>query len=103
MTLDAHAAELIAGLQAQGLKAFEHSTVQEVRAVVATFAGLQAPPEPVARVEDAHYESGGAQIALRVYVPEGRAPHPSADAQHDPPTHGRPTHSRRGADSSAGQ
>ena len=61
---------------AQGLKAFEHSTVEEARAVVATFTGLQAPPEPVARVEDADYESGGAQIALRVYVPEGDGPHP---------------------------
>ncbi|PBC49858.1 esterase [Rhodococcus sp. ACS1] len=76
MALDSHAADLIAGLQAQGLKAFEHSTVEEVRAVVATFTGLQAPPEPVARVVDAHYESGGAQIALRVYIPEGQAPHP---------------------------
>ncbi|QYB07594.1 alpha/beta hydrolase [Rhodococcus sp. USK10] len=76
MALDSHAADLIAGLQAQGLKAFEHSTVEEVRAVVATFTGLQAPPEPVARVVDAHYESGGAQIALRVYIPEGLAPHP---------------------------
>ncbi|MFC9357033.1 alpha/beta hydrolase [Rhodococcus sp. NPDC057014] len=76
MALDSHAADLIAGLQEQGLKAFEHSTVDEVRAVVATFTGLQAPPEPVARAVDAHYESGGAQIPLRVYVPEGPAPHP---------------------------
>ncbi|MDF3305195.1 alpha/beta hydrolase [Rhodococcus sp. T2V] len=75
MALDSHAAELIAGLRAQGLKAFEHSTVEEVRAVVATFTGLQAPPEPVARAVDAHYESGGTQIPLRVYVPEGQAPH----------------------------
>ncbi|MFC0446903.1 alpha/beta hydrolase [Rhodococcus jostii] len=76
MALDAHAAELIAGLQAQGLKAFEHSTVEEVRAVVATFTGLQAPPESVARVEEAHYDSGREEIPLRIYVPEGPAPHP---------------------------
>ncbi|MGV9862735.1 alpha/beta hydrolase [Rhodococcus koreensis] len=76
MALDSHAADLITGLRAQGLKAFEHSTVEEVRAVVATFTGLQTPPELVARVVDAHYESGGAQIALRVYIPEGQAPQP---------------------------
>ncbi|RZL77751.1 MAG: alpha/beta hydrolase [Rhodococcus sp. (in: high G+C Gram-positive bacteria)] len=76
MALDVHAAELIAGLQAQGLKAFEQMTVDEARAVVATFTGLQAPPEPVARVEDAHYGSGGEEIPLRIYVPGGPAPHP---------------------------
>ncbi|MFC9550185.1 alpha/beta hydrolase [Rhodococcus sp. NPDC056960] len=76
MALDAHAAELIAGLQAQGMKAFAQMTVDEARAVVGTFTGLQAPPEPVARVADAHYVSGGTQIPLRIYVPDGPAPHP---------------------------
>ncbi|QHE69907.1 alpha/beta hydrolase [Rhodococcus sp. WAY2] len=76
MALDANAAELIAGLRAQGMKPFAEMSVEEARAVVSTFTGLQAPPEPVDRVEDAHYDSAGTTLPLRVYVPTGPSPHP---------------------------
>lgn len=76
MALDEHVARLIAGLQAQGLKSFEQMSVDEARGVVATFTGLQAPPEPVAQVHRAHYSSAGREQDLRIYVPEGEGPHP---------------------------
>lgn len=76
MALDEHVAQLIAGLQAQGLKSFEQMSVEEARGVVATFTGLQAPPEPVARIHDDRYPSDGGEQNLRIYVPEGDGPHP---------------------------
>ncbi|KOS57370.1 alpha/beta hydrolase [Rhodococcus rhodochrous] len=76
MPLDHHVEQLLAGLQAQGLKSFEHMSVDEARAVVSTFTGLQAPPEPVARVEDQHYVSGTTELPLRIYIPENDGPRP---------------------------
>ncbi|EME65485.1 esterase/ lipase [Rhodococcus ruber BKS 20-38] len=76
MPLDHHVEQLLAGLQAQGLKSFEHMSVDEARAVVSTFTGLQAPPEPVARVEDQHYVSDTTELPLRIYIPENDGPRP---------------------------
>ncbi|HEY5855508.1 MAG TPA: alpha/beta hydrolase fold domain-containing protein [Aldersonia sp.] len=76
MTLDNHVEKLITGLAEQGMKSFEDMSIEEARAVVASFTGLQAPAVPVARVEDGHYVSDGVEIPLRVYVPDGTVPRP---------------------------
>jgi acetyl esterase len=44
---------------------------------LARFAGLQAPPQPVERVEEASYGPDPEQL-LRIYVPAGQAPFPVA-------------------------
>ncbi|OOL32578.1 esterase [Rhodococcus rhodochrous] len=76
MALDHHVEQLLAGLRAQGLKSFENLSIDEARAVVSTFTGLQAPPEPVARIDDLHYVSDTTELPLRIYLPEGVGPRP---------------------------
>lgn len=76
MALDDHVSALIAGLQAQGMPPFHQMTVDQVRETIDTFTGLQLPAEPVHRVEHSHYRSDGHDLALNIYIPEGRGPRP---------------------------
>jgi acetyl esterase len=76
MALDEHVSQLIDGMSAQGFESFEQLTVDQARAVVATFTGLQAPARSVDRVAEATYTSGGQDLRLRIYVPAGAEPKP---------------------------
>lgn len=77
MSLDPAVAAVIAAMAAQGAPPLEEAGVAGVRMGLARFAGLQAPPQPVERVEEASYGSDPEQL-LRVYVPAGQAPFPVA-------------------------
>lgn len=76
MALDEHAARLIDGLKEQGFTSFSQMPVADVRAVISTFTGLQAPALEVARVDEAEYLSDDTRLPLRIYTPDGSGPKP---------------------------
>ncbi|HAN55408.1 MAG TPA: esterase [Betaproteobacteria bacterium] len=76
MPIDAAAKSLIDALNAQGFKSFEQMSVEEVRGAVASFTGLQATPQEVARVVNTVYPGPGGNQDLRIYIPQAPAPLP---------------------------
>lgn len=65
MAIDPTAQFILTTLEKQGVKSFEHCTIEEARAVMDTFPQLQNPPEEVRSVED--IDRNG--VAMRVYTP----------------------------------
>jgi acetyl esterase len=76
MPLDEDARLLIEAMSEQGMPRFEQMTPAQVRDVVATFVGLQAPRREVARVVDGAYPGPSGPQPLRIYVPDGATPLP---------------------------
>ncbi|ABG98460.1 MULTISPECIES: alpha/beta hydrolase [Rhodococcus] len=76
MALDPAVKNLIDTLNEQGLKSFEQMSIAEVRGVVESFSGLQAPKADVARVVDTVYPGPGGDQAVRLYIPESETPLP---------------------------
>ncbi|MBC2641882.1 MULTISPECIES: alpha/beta hydrolase [unclassified Rhodococcus (in: high G+C Gram-positive bacteria)] len=76
MALDPAVKNLIDTLNEQGLKSFEQMSIAEVRGVVESFSGLQAPKADVARVVDTVYPGPGGDQAVRLYIPESEVPLP---------------------------
>ncbi len=76
MALDEHAAQLIDGLQEQGVAPFHQMSVEQIREVINTFTGLQLPAEPVARLASDVYHSDGHELALNIYIPEAEGQRP---------------------------
>ncbi|MGX6511235.1 alpha/beta hydrolase [Rhodococcus sp. SJ-2] len=70
MALDEHVSQLIDSLNSQGVPSFEQLSVDQARAVVDTFTGLQAPAQEVSRIENLTYPGGNGDLPLRLYVPE---------------------------------
>src|SRR6266446_8604075 len=75
MPLDPTVAQLIHGLQQQGVQSFEKIGVEATRAAVDSFTGLQLAPGEVARTAEVSYGSDPQQRA-RFYVPAGDGPFP---------------------------
>jgi cation diffusion facilitator CzcD-associated flavoprotein CzcO/acetyl esterase/lipase len=67
---------LVGGMMAQGAKALEDCTVEEIRATLETFVGLQLPPREVARVVDTTYPGPGGDQPARIFVPDAEGPLP---------------------------
>lgn len=76
MALDPVVEQLIDTLNEQGLKSFEQMSVAEVREVIESFSGLQAPKADLARVVDTVYPGPDGDQAVRLYIPESDAPLP---------------------------
>ncbi|MFD6859217.1 alpha/beta hydrolase fold domain-containing protein [Rhodococcus sp. NPDC060090] len=76
MALDDHVAQLIEALNSQGFTSFEQLSVEQARAVIDTFTGLQAPAQDVARVVNLTFPGGGGDLPVRIYVPAAAGPVP---------------------------
>lgn len=76
MPIDAAVQNLLEGLNAQGVRSFEHMSVAEARATVASFVDLQTPPEPVAQVIDTTYPGPAGDQSIRLYIPDAPGPLP---------------------------
>ena len=76
MPIDAAVQNLLDGLNEQGVRPFEHLSVAEARATVASFVDLQAPPECVARVIDTTYPGPAGAQNIRLYIPDAPGPLP---------------------------
>jgi acetyl esterase len=70
MPLDSTVQDLLGALGAQGLKPFAQLSVEESRATVETFTGLQKTPQPVSSVVEATYPGPGGELPLRIYTPK---------------------------------
>lgn len=76
MAVDTAVQAIMDGLAEQGQKSFEEISVDEGRAVVASFTGLQKPAQPVARVIDETIDGPGGQQRLRIFIPDTEAQAP---------------------------
>ncbi|MFC9840773.1 alpha/beta hydrolase [Rhodococcus sp. NPDC127530] len=76
MPIDAAVQNLLDALDAQGVRSFEHMSVAEARATVASFVDLQTPPEPVAQVIDTTYPGPAGDQSIRLYIPDAPGPLP---------------------------
>jgi acetyl esterase len=74
MPVDAAAQGIIDALS--GSTPFEQMTVEEVRAVVASFVGLQKPHREVSEVVDTEYPGPAGPQKVRIYIPETQKPLP---------------------------
>ncbi|QCB96535.1 alpha/beta hydrolase [Arthrobacter sp. PAMC25564] len=72
MPVDAAAQGIIDALS--GSTPFEKMTVDEARAAVASFAGLQKPHREVSKVVDAEYPGPAGPQKVRIYIPESGKP-----------------------------
>lgn len=70
MAVDTAVKTIMDGLAQQGQKSFEEISVEEGRAVVASFTGLQKPARDVARVVNETIEGPGGDQSLRIFIPE---------------------------------
>jgi acetyl esterase len=59
-----------------GSTPFEQMSVEEVRAAVASFVGLQKPHQDVSRVIDTVYPGPAGPQKARIYIPEAQGPLP---------------------------
>lgn len=69
MTLDAQAQNLLAAMEAQGMKDFSEMEVAEAREAALAFIDLQGEPEQVAEVSDRTATGPAGDIPVRVYRP----------------------------------
>jgi acetyl esterase len=76
MPLDTAVQGLIDALGQQGMKPFEQLSVEEARAVVQSFTGLQKPAREVAELVETTYPGPGGEQKLRIYIPDAPAPLP---------------------------
>lgn len=76
MPLDPQVQGLLDAFKAQGLKSFEEMTVPESRETAMAFVGLEGDAEPVAGTSDHQVPVAGASLPARLYLPEGKGPHP---------------------------
>lgn len=70
MAVDTAVQKIMDGLAEQGQKSFEEISVEEGRAVVASFTGLQKPAQDVARVVNETISGPGGDQNLRIFIPE---------------------------------
>lgn len=70
MAVDTAVQNIMNGLAEQGQKSFEEISVEEGRAVVASFTGLQKPAQDVARVVNETIAGPGGDQNLRIFIPE---------------------------------
>lgn len=66
MPLTVEIQDLLAQIQASGIKPFHQSSVEEVRGVVASFQNMQKPVENRSKTTDVEYQTG---TFLRIYQP----------------------------------
>lgn len=76
MPLDTAVQDLLTGLQQQGFKPFEKISVEESRAVINTFKGLQQPVQDVSEVIDETFAGPAGEQKVRIYIPDAPGPLP---------------------------
>lgn len=72
MAVDTAVQTIMDGLAQQGQKSFEEISVEEGRAVVASFIGLQKPAQDVARVINETIDGPGGDQHLRIFIPQAQ-------------------------------
>jgi acetyl esterase len=76
MPVDPEAQVVLDQMREQGLPPFEQMTVDQARELIGHFVEMQAPPPPIATVEDRAIDGPAGQIPIRIYTPVGEAPMP---------------------------
>jgi acetyl esterase/lipase len=76
MPVDPQIQALLDEMRAAGAKPFEELSVAEARAAAWSFADLQGPPEPVARIAQHYIPGPTAELPICIYTPEGERPFP---------------------------
>lgn len=76
MPLNPQEQSIIDQLKALNAPSFDEMTAQEARDQY-ILGRIPMPPEPVANVDDRTLDIDGARIPIRIYTPDGAAPHPA--------------------------
>lgn len=77
MAVDEHVTQLLAGLEAQGVPPFSQMPLHQIRETIASFTGMQSPPQEVAEVIETEYRGvAGNSQPLRIYNPDADGPRP---------------------------
>lgn len=77
MAVDEHVAQLLAGLEAQGVPPFSQMSVEQIRETIASFTGMQLPTQEVADIVRTEYVGAdGTSLPIRIYTPGVQGPRP---------------------------